>query len=428
MMDEGSSVTIKKDGSFVNDNEEQKSLINKSEKKFKLKGKKKLGENEDDDEDKNEKNQKKKDNNDSDDNNEEDEEKEENHKEDEEKKKEKEQRKKELLKQKEEKKRQKLIKVIRNKNTDLEKIREEIEKMLNRDKKQKEKETEEEKEKRRKRRGENKERQKKEKERREKEANKIREQIRKKREDKNKSQPKMNSRYNKKNNFLKIKNSDIAKDKFRKKNTEIKDNPDNKLHFSKNLKLKPFNGQIPLNQYVFESINPTDNQDNSNKNKFRTIFSEDHKTELYDLKKRYHNKRKNNVNVNIFSDPLNPYLTNWARSFLKIGYNEGIWANKMQGGVPLLRLNRLKPKLEFPPIYKIKYNQFSKGNIYGFEENYYKKDYMNENDLKKRSYEDQFDSRNSSSNNLFSSDRKFNIDKDINIDEKNKTIDFSKHS
>ena len=158
------------------------------------------------------------------------------------------------------------------------------------------------------------------------------------------------------------------------------------------MKLKPFNGQIPLNQYVFESINPTDNQENSNKNKFRTIFSEDQKTELYDLKKRHYNKRKNNVNVNIFSDPLNPYLTNWARSFLKIGYNEGIWANKVQGGVPLLRLNRLK------------------------------------HDLKKRSYEDQFDSRNSSSNNLFSSDRKFNIDKDINIDEKNKTIDFSKHS
>ena len=46
---------------------------------------------------------------------------------------------------------------------------------------------------------------------------------------------------------------------------------------------------------------------------------------------------------------------------------------------------------------------------------------MSHDDFKK----DFFDSRNSSYNEIFSSDRKLNYDKDINIDEKNITIDVS---
>ena len=62
---------------------------------------------------------------------------------------------------------------------------------------------------------------------------------------------------------------------------------------------------------------------------------------------------------------MNPYLTNWANSFLRIGYNVGLHSNQNQDGVPILRIQKLKPKVVLPPIYKIKYNQFSetKNNI-----------------------------------------------------------------
>ena len=119
--------------------------------------------------------------------------------------------------------------------------------------------------------------------------------------------------------------------------------------------------QIQPNQPVFDSIKSTiDTQDVNNK--FKTIFSEDQKNDIdSDIKNRKkYLHRKYKTNLNIFSDPSNPYLTNWAKSFLKIGFNAGIWANKKIDGVPILRIQKLRPKLEFPPIYKIKYNQFSK--------------------------------------------------------------------
>jgi hypothetical protein len=55
------------------------------------------------------------------------------------------------------------------------------------------------------------------------------------------------------------------------------------------------------------------------------------------------------------NDPLNPYLTNWASSFLKIGYNVGFHFNEYQEGVPLLRLQKLRKKIFLPPIYTVKY-------------------------------------------------------------------------
>ena len=425
IIDEGSYESIKKDGSILVDSEGKKILINKGQNTSRLRGKKKDGENDGENDEKNEgdKNEKdgqknKKENNKKDGNNEEEED------EDDEDNKDGEIN----SKDKEERQRKKLIKLIRNKNTGMEKIREEIEKILKKNKDPKEKEEDKEKEKRRKRREEYVEKRRKEKERREKEANKYIDKARKKWENRNKSQNNGFNKDYKKNKFLNIKRSERTFDRQRnRRNNKFKNSPDNNLYNSKNLKLETNKDQMPSDQYIFESIN--DNQDNNNKSKFRTIFSEDQKTESYELKKRYILKRKNNVNVNIFSDPLNPYLTNWARSFLKIGYNEGIWANQAIGGVPILRLNRLKPKLEFPPIYKIKYNQFSKGNMFGsLEEKHFRNNYIDENYFKKINHEEKFDSMNSSSNNLFSSDRKLNFDKEIKVEEKNKTIDFSKHS
>ena len=85
-------------------------------------------------------------------------------------------------------------------------------------------------------------------------------------------------------------------------------------------------------------------------------------------KKKYHSKGKyikKKQKINLYYDPLNPYLTNWANSFLKIGYNVGLHSNQNQDGVPILRIQKLKPKVVLPPIYKVKYNQFSetKNNV-----------------------------------------------------------------
>ena len=81
----------------------------------------------------------------------------------------------------------------------------------------------------------------------------------------------------------------------------------------------------PDNEYIFDNNEKPnlDNQDHHSDKKFRTIFSDEQKTESeYEkkYKKMIFNKRrnKNKYNINIYSDPLNPYLTNWTRSFLKI--------------------------------------------------------------------------------------------------------------
>ena len=350
----------------------------------------------------------------------------------------------------EEKERKRRIKLLRSKRTDLEKIREEIERILRREKREEEKKTEEEKEKRRKRREENEERQRKEKERRENEENKIREKIKKDKEDKIKSAMKKNkeksndknNKNNKKNLFGRNKNKDdsnkswninksrrlyenpikIIDGKFNNENDNNNKNNNNKLNNLKNYNFKSLKNKIDLNEYIFDNNEKPnlDNQDHHHSDKkFRTIFSDEQKTES-DYEKKYKkmifNKRrnKNKYNINIYSDPLNPYLTNWTRSFLKLGFNAGICSNKVQDGVPVLRIQQLRPKLEFPPIYKVKYNQFS-------EESNEKNNYLSHDDFKK----DFFDSRNSSYNEIFSSDRKLNYDKDINIDEKNITIDVS---
>ena len=60
-----------------------------------------------------------------------------------------------------------------------------------------------------------------------------------------------------------------------------------------------------------------------------------------------------------FGDPLNPYMTNWPSSFLKIGYNVGFHYSQFQKGVPLLRIQKLKNNVVFPPLYTIQYNTYT---------------------------------------------------------------------
>ena len=49
------------------------------------------------------------------------------------------------------------------------------------------------------------------------------------------------------------------------------------------------------------------------------------------------------------------------------------------------------------------------------EEKHFRNNYIDENYFKKINHEEKFDSMNSSSNNLFSSDRKLNFDKEIKV-------------
>ena len=98
-----------------------------------------------------------------------------------------------------------------------------------------------------------------------------------------------------------------------------------------------------------------DNDDNLNIKKYKN------KKEYYSKGKSHKKKKTKN---NLFYDPLNPYLTNWPSSFLKIGYNVGFHSNEVMDGVPVLRIQKLKQKVVLPPIYKVKYNQFTENKNY----------------------------------------------------------------
>ena len=72
-------------------------------------------------------------------------------------------------------------------------------------------------------------------------------------------------------------------------------------------------------------------------------------------------KQEKNIKVK-WGDPLNPYMTNWPSSFLKIGYNVGFHCYEYQKGVPLLRIQKLKKNVVFPPLYTIQYNKYTEKN------------------------------------------------------------------
>ena len=63
------------------------------------------------------------------------------------------------------------------------------------------------------------------------------------------------------------------------------------------------------------------------------------------------------------NNPYNPYSTNWQNSFLKKGFQLGIkYTNKIHLGVPSLSVKHLKKKVILPPVYNVKYNQYSDNN------------------------------------------------------------------
>ena len=62
-------------------------------------------------------------------------------------------------------------------------------------------------------------------------------------------------------------------------------------------------------------------------------------------------------------NPYNPYSTKWQNSFLKKGFQLGIkYTNKIHLGVPSLSVKQLKKKVILPPVYNVKYNQYSDNN------------------------------------------------------------------
>ena len=97
-------------------------------------------------------------------------------------------------------------------------------------------------------------------------------------------------------------------------------------------------------------------EDNDDKNLDYNLNNKRIKTKSFSRGKY---PKKNKTKNFLYFDPLNPYLANWANSFLKIGYNVGLHSNQCADGVPILKIQKLKPKIILPPIYKVKYNQFS---------------------------------------------------------------------
>ena len=64
----------------------------------------------------------------------------------------------------------------------------------------------------------------------------------------------------------------------------------------------------------------------------------------------------------LINNPLNPYATNWPNSFLKKGFQLGLRYNTIHFGVPSLRIKQLNKKIFLPPVYKVKYNQYTDNN------------------------------------------------------------------
>ena len=64
----------------------------------------------------------------------------------------------------------------------------------------------------------------------------------------------------------------------------------------------------------------------------------------------------------LIDNPLNPYATNWPNSFLRRGFQLGLNYNTIHFGVPNLRIKQLNKKIVLPPVYKVKYNQYTDNN------------------------------------------------------------------
>ena len=100
---------------------------------------------------------------------------------------------------------------------------------------------------------------------------------------------------------------------------------------------------------------------NKNQNKTLSIKK---KKEIISSKlyKSPHSTYKKSL-INFINNPYNPYATNWPNSFLKKGFQLGLkQTNSIHFGVPSLSIKQLKKNVILPPVYNIKYNQFSYNN------------------------------------------------------------------
>ena len=172
-------------------------------------------------------------------------------------------------------------------------------------------------------------------------------------------------------NYHTLQNEDISDKKNRSKNiclTIEKTNPEkygNLLLKNKSEFISNFSDNKYDNHFKKQNSELTVGLGDDIKNKETGIEDNEDKNLEFNLRKNKKlsyskGKYKKHKNKNyLYYDPLNPYLANWANSFLKIGYNVGLHSNQNIDGVPILRIQKLKPKVVLPPIYKVKYNQFS---------------------------------------------------------------------
>jgi hypothetical protein len=117
--------------------------------------------------------------------------------------------------------------------------------------------------------------------------------------------------------------------------------------FNKNLNDKIYNTlSYRQNNDIISQYNGFSDDDNNKETAIED--NNDEKLERNINSKKYGfstGKKNNKIKQNNWKDDrLNPYLTNWANSFLRIGYNVGFHYNEFQEGVPLLRIQKLKKK------------------------------------------------------------------------------------
>ena len=106
----------------------------------------------------------------------------------------------------------------------------------------------------------------------------------------------------------------------------------------------------------------------SEENAFHSNFDSINKKKKFTPNKRFMRSKifkssmHNKYLKDLLNDPLNPYSTNWPNSFLKYGFQMGLNYKTIHFGVPSLRMKQLNKKVMLPPVYKIKYNQYTDNN------------------------------------------------------------------
>ena len=106
----------------------------------------------------------------------------------------------------------------------------------------------------------------------------------------------------------------------------------------------------------------------SNYRKYKNFFSEEnsHKKTINTEKPSKIFKSPFSSNKQYAKDLMynknNPYAPNWQNSFLQKGFELGLKYNRIHFGVPSLKIKQLNKKVILPPVYNVKYNQYSDNN------------------------------------------------------------------